>query len=87
MKYVIVTGIYKNSFQVEVNEYLNEGWELVGGLVIGMVGQTTYYHQAMILNRWTKQLETLEAEKENRDKQLDFLIEQANNKLRVNGTT
>ncbi len=51
MKYVIVTGIYKNSFQVEVNEYLNEGWELVGGLVIGMVGQTTYYHQAMILNK------------------------------------
>jgi hypothetical protein len=51
MRYVIVTGIYKNSFETEVNQYLNEGWELVGGLVIGMVGQTTYYHQAMILNK------------------------------------
>jgi hypothetical protein len=51
MRYVIVTGVYKNSFESEVNQYLNEGWELVGGLVIGMVGQTTYYHQAMILNR------------------------------------
>jgi hypothetical protein len=51
MSYVIVTGIYKNSFEAEVNQYLKEGWELVGGLVIGMVGQTTYYHQAMILKR------------------------------------
>jgi hypothetical protein len=51
MKYVIVTGVYKNSFESEVDQYLKEGWELVGGLVIGMVGQTTYYHQAMILNR------------------------------------
>jgi hypothetical protein len=51
MRYVIVTGIYKNSFETEVNEYLNQGWELVGGLVIGMVGQTTYYHQAVILKR------------------------------------
>jgi hypothetical protein len=51
MSYVIVTGIYKNSFEAEVNEYLKQGWELVGGLVIGMVGQTTYYHQAVILNR------------------------------------
>jgi hypothetical protein len=49
MIYVIVTGIYKNSFESEVNKYLEQGWELVGGLVIGMVGQTTYYHQAMIL--------------------------------------
>ena len=73
MKYVIVTGIYKNSFQVEVNEYLNEGWELVGGLVIGMVGQTTYYHQAMILNRWTKQLEELEQKqtKSSTEKEMD----------------
>ena len=54
MSYVIVTGIYKNSFESEVNEYLKQGWELVGGLVIGMVGQTTYYHQAMILKRWKK---------------------------------
>jgi hypothetical protein len=51
MRYVIVTGIYKNSFETEVNQYLKEGWELVGGLVIGMVGQTTYYHQAVILKR------------------------------------
>jgi hypothetical protein len=51
MRYVIVTGIYKNSFESEVNEYLNQGWELVDGLVIGMVGQTTYYHQAVILKR------------------------------------
>jgi hypothetical protein len=51
MRYVIVTGVYKNSFEAEVDQYLKEGWELVGGLVIGMVGQTTYYHQAMILNR------------------------------------
>ena len=51
MRYVIVTGIYKNSFESEVNEYLNQGWELDGGLVIGMVGQTTYYHQAVILKR------------------------------------
>jgi len=49
MRYVIVTGIYKNSFESEVDKYLEEGWELVGGLVIGMVGQTTYYHQSMIL--------------------------------------
>ncbi len=54
MTYVIVTGIYKNSFESEVNKYLKQGWELVGGLVIGMVGQTTYYHQAMILNKWTR---------------------------------
>ena len=52
MRYVIVTGIYRNSFETEVNQYLKEGWELVGGLVIGMVGQTTYYHQAVILNKW-----------------------------------
>ena len=51
MKYVIVTGVYKNSFETKVDQYLKEGWELVGGLVIGTVGQTTYYHQAMILNR------------------------------------
>jgi hypothetical protein len=51
MSYVIVTGIYKNSFEAEVNVYLKQGWELVGGLAIGMVGQTTYYHQAMILKR------------------------------------
>ena len=49
MSYVIVTGIYKNSFESEVNQYLKEGCELVGGLVIGLVGQTTYYHQAVIL--------------------------------------
>jgi hypothetical protein len=34
------------------------------------------------IDRLEKQLEKLEAEKENRDKQLDFLIDQANNKLR-----
>jgi hypothetical protein len=34
------------------------------------------------VERFNKQLEKLEAEKENRDKQLDFLIDQANYKLR-----
>jgi hypothetical protein len=34
------------------------------------------------IDRLEKQLEELEAEKENRDKQLDFLIDQANYKLR-----
>jgi hypothetical protein len=34
------------------------------------------------VERFEKQLEKLEAEKENRDKQLDFLIDQANYKLR-----
>jgi hypothetical protein len=34
------------------------------------------------VERFKKQLEKLEAEKENRDKQLDFLIDQANYKLR-----
>jgi len=34
------------------------------------------------VERFIKQLEKLEAEKENRDKQLDSLVEQANNKLR-----
>jgi hypothetical protein len=34
------------------------------------------------IERFNKQLEKLEAEKENRDKQLDLLTEQANNKLR-----
>jgi len=34
------------------------------------------------VDRLHKQLEKLKAEKENRDKQLDSLVKQANNKLR-----
>ena len=49
MRYVIVTGVHKNSFESEVNQYLKEGWELVGGLVIGIQGSSTYYYQAVIL--------------------------------------
>ena len=34
MKYIIVTDIYENNFQLEVNKLLSEGWKLQGGISI-----------------------------------------------------
>ena len=49
MKYKIVEGNYTLELEQNVNEYLHEGWELVGGVEFRVVGGMQYYLQAMIL--------------------------------------
>jgi hypothetical protein len=45
MKYVIITDSDTTTLSKRVTEHLNEGYELVGGLVINAAGR---YCQAMV---------------------------------------
>jgi len=50
MEYVIIQYFEKNFFEKMVNEKLNEGWELCGGVCISWNGGNMIYAQAMTKN-------------------------------------
>ena len=49
MRYTIVDGKGMLHLAMNVNEHLDEGWKLQGGVCVHSIGSVIYYYQAMVL--------------------------------------
>jgi len=50
MKYLIVEASSANALQEKVQQYINEGWELQGGMSVATHGAASWwYYQALVL--------------------------------------
>lgn len=48
MKYKIIERVSQDFLEAAVENHLDEGWELQGGVTIAYRGYTCYYAQAMV---------------------------------------